>query len=235
MTTTSDALASRTPRPDQPRRAATLGHRPSTFDTHDFEIELEHRAVGRTASSHSFAKSPTVRRAAWRSRPEPISTLACARTRRASRSVAKPLTRFCRRLLSSPAEGRSGRTNSPSPATVFSRRHRQRWHKSPPAQPYGRWTGPDARRDYSSRRYYSSDWDRRDSVYGVDASAEMIAFGRRGVLDPVLMGSTGALGLPGVLTRSVAGTENRRRPRPATGASTRPSDRPGWPRPPGRH
>ena len=86
-----------------------------------------------------------------------------------------------------------------------------------------------------SRRCYSSDWDRRDSVYGIDTSAEMIAFARRGVLDPVLMGSTGALGLPGVLARSVAGTENRRRPRPATGASTRPSDRPGWPRPPGRH
>ena len=73
------------------------------------------------------------------------------------------------------------------------------------------------------------------TVYAIDTSAEMIAFAPRGVLDPVLMGSTGALGLPGVLARSVAGTENRRHPRPATGASTRPSDRPGWPRPPGRH
>jgi hypothetical protein len=52
---------------------------------------------------------------------------------------------------------------------------------------------------------------------------------------PVLMGSTGAFGLPGVLAYSVAGTENKRRRRPATEASTRPSDTPGWPRRPGRH
>ena len=47
------------PRPDQPlRRTATLGHRPST-STAILMSNLSTVRFGRTASSHSFAKSPT--------------------------------------------------------------------------------------------------------------------------------------------------------------------------------
>ena len=45
---------------------------------------------------------------------------------------------------------RSHSRSGPRPSST--ERHASGGRKSPPAQPYGRWTGPDACKDYSSRR-----------------------------------------------------------------------------------